>query len=93
MLNTIVAWAKAWVKRHPILLGIWVLFLILCIVSLFMTTDGKTPNYLMGGVVLPLIALMTVIYMGRTIDRFRSLREYSRNRPTQLPGRDADDEI
>lgn len=83
MLNTIIGWAKAWVRRHPILLGIWVLFLVLCIVSLFTPTDGNSPNYVMGGIVLPAIALLTMIYIGRTIDRFRSLREYSRSRPSR----------
>ncbi|MGC4190466.1 MAG: hypothetical protein QM589_04430 [Thermomicrobiales bacterium] len=83
MLNTIVGWAKAWVRRHPILTGIWVLFVALCIVSLFTYPDDQEPNYLMGGVVLPAIALVTLIYMGRTIDRFRALREYTRKRPTR----------
>jgi len=81
MLQSIVRWAKAWVRRHPILTGIWVLFFALCIASLFTYPEGKSPNYLMGGVVLPGIALLTLLYMGRTIDRFRMLREYSRNRP------------
>jgi len=94
MLNTMVGWAKAWVRRHPILTGIWVLFLVLCIASLFTYPDGQRPNYVMGGIVLPAIALLTVVYMGRTIDRFRSLREYTRSHPSRPgasdPGQDDD---
>ncbi|MGC4106841.1 MAG: hypothetical protein QM753_10890 [Thermomicrobiales bacterium] len=81
MLNTVVGWAKRWVRRHPILMGVWLLFVALCVLSLFTYPDDKTPNYVMGGLVLPGIALLTLIYMGRTIDRFRALREYTRNRP------------
>lgn len=94
MVRSIVGWGKAWVRRHPILTGIWVLFLVLCIASLFTYPEGKTPNYLMGGVVLPAIALLTLVYMGRTIDRFRMLREYTRDRPrpSRGPVRPDDDE-
>ncbi|MGN6484960.1 MAG: hypothetical protein ACTHMX_11215 [Thermomicrobiales bacterium] len=91
MLNTVIDWVKRWVRRHPILTGIWVLFLALCIVSLFTYPDGQRPNYLMGGFVLPAIALLTVVYMGRTIDRFRALRDYTRNRPPRPGDRGVDD--
>jgi len=91
MLNTIVGALRAWVGRHPILTGIWLLFLVLCIVSLFTYPDGETPNYLMGALVLPLLALLTLIYMGRTIDRYRALREYTRQRRSDRKGgRDED---
>lgn len=83
MLQTIKRVVLRWIRRHPILTGIWVLFFALCIASLFVEQEGKTPNYLWGGVILPAIALLTFIYMGRTIDRFRMLRDYSRNRPSR----------
>lgn len=92
MLNTIVRWVTAWVRRHPILTGIWVLFVVLCIASLFTYPEGQTPNYVMGGLVLPIIALLTLVYMGRTIDRFRALRDYSRNRPRRPSDPDLGDD-
>lgn len=83
MLQTIKRVVWGWIRRHPILMGIWVLFFALCIASLFTYPDDKTPNYLMGGVILPGVVLLTVVYMGRTVDRYRMLRQYARNRPSR----------
>lgn len=91
MLQTIKRVALAWIRRHPILMGIWVLFFALCIASLFTQPEDKTPNYLWGGVILPAIVLLTLVYMGRTIDRFRMLREYTRNRPPRDRMDDSED--
>jgi hypothetical protein len=81
----------AWIRRHPILMGIWLLFFALCIASLFTQPEGENPSYLWGGFVLPAIVLLTLVYMGRTFDRFRKLREYTRNRPPRGQGQDYDD--
>ena len=91
MLGRIVGLSGAWVRRHPILTGIWLLFVALCIGSLFTYPDDQTPNYVMGGLVLPVLALLTLVYMGRTIDRYRALREYTRKRPPTRPVPDRDD--
>ncbi len=91
-MNRVTSWCKAWLRSHPLLAIIWVLFSLLCIYSVVAAPTGESPNVLYGIVVLPLMAAGALIYFGRTIDRFKKIRELTSRRSQQLDERRANEE-
>jgi len=86
-LSRVTSWGKAWLRSHPFLAILWVLFFILCAVSVVAAPTGDRPNALYGIVILPLLAAAALVYMGRTVDRFKKIRELTQRRavPRSLP--------
>ncbi|MGI8483787.1 MAG: hypothetical protein ACR2OU_05950 [Thermomicrobiales bacterium] len=88
-MNRVTSWCKAWFRRHPLMAIIWVLFFLLCIYSVVAAPTGERPNVLYGVVVLPLMAAGALVYLGRTIDRFKKIRDLTSRRSEQLDERRA----
>lgn len=88
-MNRVTSWCKAWLRRHPLMAIIWVLFFLLCIYSVVAAPTGERPNVLYGVVVLPLMAAGALVYLGRTIDRFKKIRDLTSRRSEQLDERRA----
>ena len=91
-MNRVTTWCKAWLRSHPLLAIIWVLFFLLCNYSVVAAPTGEKPNVLYGIVVLPLLAAGALVYLGRTIDRFRKIRDLTNRRSQQLDERRAVEE-
>ena len=98
-MHRVTSWFRAWLRNHPLLAVIWVLFFALCVISVVIAPAGERPSVLYGIVILPLLAAIALLYMGRTIDRFKrsgrspvvpdrtgasSTRMTRRTRPTDL---------
>lgn len=91
-MNRVTTWCKAWLRSHPFLAILWVLFFVLCAVSVIAAPTGDRPNALYGIVILPLLAAAALIYMGRTVDRFKKIRELTQRRSVHLDERRANEE-
>lgn len=82
-MHKVTSWIRTWLRSHPILVGIWVLFFALCLVSVVVAPTGERPNVLYGLVVLPLLAALMLFSMGRMLDRVKMIRELTNRSKAQ----------
>ncbi|HEU0165657.1 MAG TPA: hypothetical protein VFQ54_11490 [Thermomicrobiales bacterium] len=79
-MQRVAEWFRGWLRRHPVLAVVWVLFLALCIFSTFAGEEGDRPSPVYGVVVLPILGALVILYFSRTVERFQKIRALSGQR-------------